>query len=161
MRVARDLDALRAGTAALRAGGRTLAFVPTMGALHAGHSALVAEARRLAAATVASIFANRNRFLSLAERALAPRLHREMRRAAEDIGAGAPMAAALDGAARELGCAGFGVDYFALVEAETMRPLGATPPAPGGGSARLVAAARLGAVRLLDNLPVPPPGGVA
>ena len=58
MRVARDLDTLRAAAGELRAGGRTLAFVPTMGALHAGHLALVVEARRLAPATAASIFVN-------------------------------------------------------------------------------------------------------
>jgi pantothenate synthetase len=43
------------------------------------------------------------------------------------------------------------------VDAETMRPLEAPPP--GGGPARLVAAARLGTVRLLDNMAVPPPRG--
>jgi len=59
------------------------------------------------------------------------------------------------GAAEELGRAGFGVDYFALVGADTMRPLGALPPS-GGGPARLAAAARLGAVRLLNNVAVPP-----
>ncbi len=47
MRIARDLGALRAATAELRAGGRTLAFVPPMGALHAGHLAL---SRRLGGA---------------------------------------------------------------------------------------------------------------
>jgi len=75
-----------------------------------------------------------------------------MRRAAEAIAAGAP--AAVAEAAQELGRAGFSVDYLALVDAETMRPLEAFPP-PNGGPARLVAAARLGTVRLLDNLPVP------
>ncbi len=98
---------------------------------------------------------SRNRFLSPAERALAPRLHAGMWRAAAGISAGALVAAALGGAVEGLGAAGFGVDYFALVEAETMRPLEALPP-PGGGPARLVAAARLGTVRLLDNLAVPP-----
>ncbi len=57
--------------------------------------------------------------------------------------------------AADLGAAGFGVDYFALVEADTMRLLEALPP-PGGGAAPLVAAARLGTVRLLDNMAMPP-----
>jgi pantoate--beta-alanine ligase len=64
------------------------------------------------------------------------------------------MAATLGEAAEGLGAAGFGVDYFALVAADTMRPLEALPP-PGGAPARLVAAARLGTVRLLDNMAVP------
>ncbi|MBD0273074.1 MAG: pantoate--beta-alanine ligase, partial [Acetobacteraceae bacterium] len=98
---------------------------------------------------------SRNRFLSPAERALAPRLHARMRRAAAGISAGVSVAAALGEAVEGLGAAGFGVDYFALVEADTMRPLEALPP-PGGGPARLVAVARLGAMRLLDNMAVPP-----
>ena len=287
MRVARDLDSLRAHAAELRGRAGTLALVPTMGALHAGHLALVAEARRLAGATVASIFVNplqfgahedlgryprdeagdlaalrdagcdlawlptpevmyppgtataievggpaegwegaarpghfrgvatvcaklfcqtgadvavfgekdwqqlqvvrrvvrdldlpvriagaatvrepdglamssRNRFLSPAERALAPRLYEEMRQAAAAVAGGADVAEALAEAARRLADAGFGVDYFALVEAEAMRPLDALPP--GGQAARVVAAARLGAIRLLDNLAVPGGGAAA
>lgn len=45
-----------------RAKGGTVAFVPTMGNLHEGHLALVAEARRRAERVVVSIFVNRLQF---------------------------------------------------------------------------------------------------
>lgn len=58
MQIIREKAALRAAVAELRAGGSSVALVPTMGALHAGHAALVAEARRRADHVVASIFVN-------------------------------------------------------------------------------------------------------
>lgn len=53
---------LRRRVAAWRAAGETVALVPTMGALHAGHLALVARARELARRVVASVFVNPTQF---------------------------------------------------------------------------------------------------
>jgi pantoate--beta-alanine ligase len=58
MQVVREIEALRA---APRAGDR-VAFVPTMGSLHAGHLSLVRLARSHAAKVVVSIFVNRLQF---------------------------------------------------------------------------------------------------
>jgi len=56
--VARTRAELAAALWDVRRQGRTLALVPTMGALHEGHRALVARAGELADAVVVSIFLN-------------------------------------------------------------------------------------------------------
>jgi pantoate--beta-alanine ligase len=90
---------------------------------------------------------SRNRFLSTAERAAAPLLISALRRTAERLRFGQPASAALADARATLAGAGFGVDYFALVEGPGLAPLDRAVP-----GARLIAAARLGSVRLLDNI---------
>ena len=61
MQIFRDIPALRSAVAALKSDG-LVALVPTMGALHDGHIALVEEARRHADHVVVSIFVNPRQF---------------------------------------------------------------------------------------------------
>ncbi len=62
MLTVRDLAVLREQLAAWRSEGARVALVPTMGALHAGHLALVDAARRPGTRVVASIFVNPRQF---------------------------------------------------------------------------------------------------
>lgn len=94
---------------------------------------------------------SRNRFLAAQDRATAPVLLRVMTRAAEAIARGDAVPAALEDGLATLRDHGFASDYLALVEAETLKPLATRRVA---GPMRLVVAARLGAVRLLDNIAV-------
>jgi len=61
-RVVSNLPTLRRAVGNLRRGGATVALVPTMGALHDGHIALVRLARRRAKRVVVSIFVNPTQF---------------------------------------------------------------------------------------------------
>lgn len=62
MQTIREARQLPAALIALRAGGKSLALVPTMGALHAGHLALIAEGKRHADHVAATIFVNPMQF---------------------------------------------------------------------------------------------------
>ncbi len=90
---------------------------------------------------------SRNRFLSAVERRAAPALYRALCHAARAIARGTDTGAVLSAAHAELHACGLGVDYLALVDGATLQPLQHRRE-----DARLIAAARLGSVRLLDNV---------
>jgi len=90
---------------------------------------------------------SRNRFLAPEERAKAPVLYAQLQAAAAALAAGEPADAVLARACAKLTQDGFAVDYFALVDGPSLEPLDSLQP-----NARLITTARLGTVRLLDNL---------
>jgi pantoate--beta-alanine ligase len=97
---------------------------------------------------------SRNAYLSADERRIAPALNRALRNAATRIAGGGDATAACDAARQHLLTAGFtSVDYVACVDAETLAPVAAIDAAR---PARVLAAARLGRTRLIDNVAVNP-----
>lgn len=92
---------------------------------------------------------SRNIYLDESERARAVALPRALGVAARAIGRGEDVAGVLNDARAALAAAGFEVDYLALADAETL----ATNPAPDRPR-RLLAAARMGTTRLIDNIAI-------
>ena len=62
MYIFRKIADLKAYLAQLRVSGKRIGFVPTMGALHAGHISLIEEANKGSDVTVCSIFVNPTQF---------------------------------------------------------------------------------------------------
>jgi pantoate--beta-alanine ligase len=87
MKAIRDLPALRALIHGARASGNSIGFVPTMGALHAGHFSLVRLARRESDLVIASIFVNPLQFAPGEDLARYPRKEEEDRAALDREGA--------------------------------------------------------------------------
>src|SRR5579871_1610490 len=110
-RLVRTLPALRRAVARFHAANETIALVPTMGALHAGHLALVRLARRRARRTIVSIFVNPAQFAPSEDFLSYPR----------------------DLDADRVALAATGVDLLWVPSAETMYPDGfALQIVPGG-----------------------------
>ena len=93
---------------------------------------------------------SRNAYLVQEEREQAAALPRALEAARAAILNGTPVGEVLDEARVSLRNGGFSsIDYFALVDAETLEPLAAPQ-----GEMRLIAAAVIGATRLIDNIAV-------
>src|SRR5688500_11980973 len=76
MEIVTSVAALRDRIARWRSRGETVALVPTMGALHEGHVALVRTARQRASHACASIFVNPTQFAPGEDFAAYPRKER-------------------------------------------------------------------------------------
>jgi pantoate--beta-alanine ligase len=86
MQIIRRLSDLRPALSPLREAGEKLALVPTMGALHAGHLALVEAARAKADRVIASIFVNPLQFNDPGDLARYPRQEAEDAAKLEEVG---------------------------------------------------------------------------
>ena len=93
---------------------------------------------------------SRNRYLSPQDRALAPLLHRVMQGLAVRIRNREDLFRAVGEAQTEIISAGFELDYLEARQAETLAPVTSLSDGP----IRILVAARLGATRLIDNIPV-------
>jgi pantoate--beta-alanine ligase len=93
---------------------------------------------------------SRNVYLSAAERAVAPMLHRVLKDGATRIKSGEKVDRVLNVGRIEIDVAGFVLDYLEARHALTLAPI----TSPKEGPIRLLVAARLGKTRLIDNIVV-------
>lgn len=93
---------------------------------------------------------SRNIYLSAAERAAAPTLHRVLAETASSIRKGAPIGPTLDRGRATIKSAGFKLDYLEARHATTLEPVTTRKDGP----IRLLVAARIGTTRLIDNIGV-------
>ena len=94
---------------------------------------------------------SRNAYLSPSERKTAPLLYQTISAVAADLAQGRGCDDAVVAARFKLDAAGFRVDYVAVRDPDTLKPLSGPVK-----RARVLAAAYLGKTRLIDNVPVPP-----
>jgi pantoate--beta-alanine ligase len=93
---------------------------------------------------------SRNAYLSPAERAVAPVLHRVLKDCAGKIAAEQPISAVLAEGRATIAQAGFIIDYLEARQGETLAPAASLAEGP----LRLLVAARIGQTRLIDNVAV-------
>jgi pantoate--beta-alanine ligase len=94
---------------------------------------------------------SRNVYLSAAERRVAPLLFKTISEVAAELAQGRGCDDAVVAARYKLDAAGFRVNYVAVRDPDTLKPLHGPV-----NQARVLAAVFLGKTRLIDNVPVPP-----
>jgi pantoate--beta-alanine ligase len=95
---------------------------------------------------------SRNAYLTPEERKIAPALYAALKAAAKAIGAGGRVDEAETEAVKALKAAGFdAIDYIEAREAQTLERLG---PGSTRAKARLLAVAKFGRTRLIDNIQI-------
>jgi pantoate--beta-alanine ligase len=93
---------------------------------------------------------SRNRYLDARERKVATMLYAALTEAAKSIRAGKDSAQVIEEARQKLLTGGFNkIDYIEMRDAVTLKPVHTLK-----SSVRLLAAAHLGATRLIDNIPI-------
>jgi pantoate--beta-alanine ligase len=93
---------------------------------------------------------SRNIYLSAQQRRAAPEIYRAMKESVRRLRAGENNEAALAAGAELVGAAGFTLDYFEVRHADTLAPIISLKEGP----MRILVAAKIGAIRLIDNMAV-------
>jgi len=95
---------------------------------------------------------SRNAYLSPADRAIAPKMYTILQDVGERVQTGGAVETACAAGHEALASAGFSpIEYLEVRAAETLFP---ADQAPAGTPLRVLAAAWLGATRLIDNIPI-------
>lgn len=97
---------------------------------------------------------SRNAYLDPSERALAPMIHGSLQRACEAWARGEGVVEIERDCRAWLSGLGFDVDYWSVVDEDSLRPLAGISEPPAG-MPRILVACRLGRTRLIDTLRLP------